>query len=97
MKAIDKRFAELTWMDDHKVPNFYAIGGSFRALIFKDKPPYFRQHYTDCLSKKHFSLLINSSPVHMRDAVTDVTIEPAAKIVTSLTNTDVHLKDCPSQ
>ncbi|MFO0389695.1 MAG: hypothetical protein ACK502_08280 [Alphaproteobacteria bacterium] len=31
-KLIDKRFDELTWLDDHKVPNFYAIGGSFRAL-----------------------------------------------------------------
>lgn len=31
-KLVDKRFAELTWLSDHKVPNFYAIGGSFRAL-----------------------------------------------------------------
>src|SRR5690606_15613526 len=31
-KLIDKRFAELTWLDDHKADNFYAIGGSFRAL-----------------------------------------------------------------
>jgi exopolyphosphatase/guanosine-5'-triphosphate,3'-diphosphate pyrophosphatase len=31
-KLIDKRFDELTWLDDHKAPNFYAIGGSFRAL-----------------------------------------------------------------
>ncbi len=31
-KLVDKRFAELTWLGDHKVPNFYAIGGSFRAL-----------------------------------------------------------------
>ena len=31
-KLIEKRFAELKWMEDNKVPNFYAIGGSFRAL-----------------------------------------------------------------
>ena len=31
-KLIDKRFAELDWLGDHKTPNFYAIGGSFRAL-----------------------------------------------------------------
>jgi exopolyphosphatase / guanosine-5'-triphosphate,3'-diphosphate pyrophosphatase len=31
-KLIDKRFSELTWLDEHKAQNFYAIGGSFRAL-----------------------------------------------------------------
>ncbi len=31
-KLIDKRFRELTWLDDNKAENFYAIGGSFRAL-----------------------------------------------------------------
>ena len=31
-KLIQKRFAELQWLDEKKVPNFYAIGGSFRAL-----------------------------------------------------------------
>ncbi|NBX03174.1 MAG: Ppx/GppA family phosphatase [Alphaproteobacteria bacterium] len=31
-KLIDKRFRELTWLDDQKAENFYAIGGSFRAL-----------------------------------------------------------------
>jgi len=31
-KLIDKRFAELSWLDDYKAENFYAIGGSFRAL-----------------------------------------------------------------
>lgn len=31
-KLIDKRFSELAWFDDHKASNFYAIGGSFRAL-----------------------------------------------------------------
>jgi len=31
-KIIEKRFSELNWLDDHKTPNFYAIGGSFRAL-----------------------------------------------------------------
>lgn len=31
-KLIEKRFNELDWLDDQKVPNFYAIGGSFRAL-----------------------------------------------------------------
>ncbi len=31
-RLIDKRFSELQWMEDTKVANFYAIGGSFRAL-----------------------------------------------------------------
>lgn len=31
-KLIDKRCADLDWLDDDPVPNFYAIGGSFRAL-----------------------------------------------------------------
>lgn len=31
-KLIEKRFAELKWLDDQKADNFYAIGGSFRAL-----------------------------------------------------------------
>jgi len=31
-KLIEKRFAELKWLDDRGAPNFYAIGGSFRAL-----------------------------------------------------------------
>lgn len=31
-KLIDKRFAEINWLDDEKTPNIYAIGGSFRAL-----------------------------------------------------------------
>jgi exopolyphosphatase/guanosine-5'-triphosphate,3'-diphosphate pyrophosphatase len=31
-KLIDKRFGELDWLKDHKTANFYAIGGSFRAL-----------------------------------------------------------------
>jgi len=31
-KLIDRRFAELNWLDDKPVPTFYAIGGSFRAL-----------------------------------------------------------------
>jgi exopolyphosphatase / guanosine-5'-triphosphate,3'-diphosphate pyrophosphatase len=31
-KLIEKRFNELKWLDDQKAPNFYAIGGSFRAL-----------------------------------------------------------------
>ena len=31
-KLIEKRFAELDWLDDYKTPTFYAIGGSFRAL-----------------------------------------------------------------
>jgi len=31
-KLIDKRFAEIEWLDDKPVPTFYAIGGSFRAL-----------------------------------------------------------------
>ncbi|MDE3016547.1 MAG: Ppx/GppA family phosphatase [Pseudomonadota bacterium] len=31
-KLVEKRFAELTWMEDTAVANFYAIGGSFRAL-----------------------------------------------------------------
>ena len=31
-KLVAKRFEELNWLDDHKAPNFYAIGGSFRAL-----------------------------------------------------------------
>jgi exopolyphosphatase/guanosine-5'-triphosphate,3'-diphosphate pyrophosphatase len=31
-KIIDKRMDELTWLEDHKAANFYAIGGSFRAL-----------------------------------------------------------------
>ena len=31
-KLIDKRFKDLSWLDDHKAENFYAIGGSFRAL-----------------------------------------------------------------
>jgi exopolyphosphatase/guanosine-5'-triphosphate,3'-diphosphate pyrophosphatase len=31
-KLIDKRFKELSWNDNPKTPNFYAIGGSFRAL-----------------------------------------------------------------
>ncbi len=31
-KLVDKRFDELDWLDDHRTPNFYAIGGSFRAL-----------------------------------------------------------------
>src|SRR5690606_489463 len=29
---IDKRFAELAWPDEGKMPGVYAIGGSFRAL-----------------------------------------------------------------
>ena len=31
-KLIDKRFAEINWLDDEKTPSIYAIGGSFRAL-----------------------------------------------------------------
>lgn len=31
-KLIEKRFDELDWLDKKKIPNFYAIGGSFRAL-----------------------------------------------------------------
>lgn len=31
-KLIEKRFNELDWLDDKKVANFYAIGGTFRAL-----------------------------------------------------------------
>ena len=31
-KLIEKRFGELKWLDEKKVPAFYAIGGSFRAL-----------------------------------------------------------------
>lgn len=31
-ELIDKRFTELGWLNDHKTENFYAIGGSFRAL-----------------------------------------------------------------
>lgn len=31
-KLIDKRFAEIDWLDDEKTPAIYAIGGSFRAL-----------------------------------------------------------------
>ena len=31
-KLIEKRFGELKWLDQKKVPAFYAIGGSFRAL-----------------------------------------------------------------
>jgi exopolyphosphatase/guanosine-5'-triphosphate,3'-diphosphate pyrophosphatase len=31
-KLIDRRFKELSWLDDNKAENFYAIGGSFRAL-----------------------------------------------------------------
>ncbi len=31
-KIIDKRFAEINWLDDEKTPSIYAIGGSFRAL-----------------------------------------------------------------
>lgn len=31
-RLIEKRFDELQWLEDRKVENFYAIGGSFRAL-----------------------------------------------------------------
>jgi len=31
-KLIDKRFAEIDWLDSQKTPNIYPIGGSFRAL-----------------------------------------------------------------
>lgn len=31
-KLIDKRFQELNWLEGQKIQNFYAIGGSFRAL-----------------------------------------------------------------
>lgn len=31
-KLIEKRFSELNWLDDQQTDNFYAIGGSFRAL-----------------------------------------------------------------
>ncbi len=31
-KLIDKRFADIDWLDAQKTPNIYAIGGSFRAL-----------------------------------------------------------------
>lgn len=31
-KLIDKRMGDLSWLGDRKAPNFYAIGGSFRAL-----------------------------------------------------------------
>jgi exopolyphosphatase / guanosine-5'-triphosphate,3'-diphosphate pyrophosphatase len=31
-KLVEKRFAELQWLDTKKTPTFYAIGGSFRAL-----------------------------------------------------------------
>ncbi len=31
-KLIDKRFAEINWLDDEKTRAIYAIGGSFRAL-----------------------------------------------------------------
>ena len=31
-KIIEKRFAELKWLDNKKTDNFYAIGGSFRAM-----------------------------------------------------------------
>jgi len=31
-KIIEKRFADLKWLDGKKADNFYAIGGSFRAL-----------------------------------------------------------------
>ncbi len=31
-KLIDKRFAEIDWLDNEKTPSIYAIGGSFRAL-----------------------------------------------------------------
>ncbi len=31
-KIIEKRFADLKWLDGEKAANFYAIGGSFRAL-----------------------------------------------------------------
>jgi exopolyphosphatase/guanosine-5'-triphosphate,3'-diphosphate pyrophosphatase len=31
-KIIEKRFADLNWLGTQKVANFYAIGGSFRAL-----------------------------------------------------------------
>ena len=31
-KIIEKRFDDLTWLEDQETENFYAIGGSFRAL-----------------------------------------------------------------
>lgn len=31
-KIIDKKFAEISWLDAEKTPNIYPIGGSFRAL-----------------------------------------------------------------
>jgi exopolyphosphatase/guanosine-5'-triphosphate,3'-diphosphate pyrophosphatase len=31
-KIIDKRFADVQWLQDEETPNVYAIGGSFRAL-----------------------------------------------------------------
>lgn len=31
-KLIEKRFNELDWLDEKKIANFYAIGGTFRAL-----------------------------------------------------------------
>jgi len=31
-KLVEKRFDEIKWLEEHKAENFYAIGGSFRAL-----------------------------------------------------------------
>lgn len=50
-KIIDKRFAEINWLDDEKTPNIYAIGGSFRALakmhmVANDYPLQILHEYT---------------------------------------------------
>lgn len=50
-KLIDKRFAEINWLDDEKTPSIYAIGGSFRALakmhmVANDYPLQILHEYT---------------------------------------------------
>ncbi|MEQ1705768.1 MAG: Ppx/GppA family phosphatase [Rickettsiales bacterium] len=50
-KLINKRFAEVNWLDDEKTPSIYAIGGSFRALakmhmVANDYPLQILHEYT---------------------------------------------------
>ncbi|MEK6746509.1 MAG: Ppx/GppA family phosphatase [Pseudomonadota bacterium] len=60
-KLIDKRFAEINWLDDKKTPNIYAIGGSFRALakmhmVANDYPLQILHEYT--VSAKPFLVFL---------------------------------------
>jgi exopolyphosphatase / guanosine-5'-triphosphate,3'-diphosphate pyrophosphatase len=72
-KLIEKRFGELTWLQKQKAQNFYAIGGSFRALAkihmaASDYPLHILHEYkVDAKSFLDFVRQISDMPVEKID------------------------------